>query len=480
MDISGNIQAFPNLGIHANSMEAYQLLHEGTLALVDAEEAGIRIDMDYCNGAIEELNVKISGLEELFYQSKFYKRWFLHNRKKKPNINSDTQLGKYIYDVLRIEPVKYTEKENPSTDEEALKALNIPELTTLLEIRRFTKARDTYLQAFIREQVDGFIHPSFNLHLVKTFRSSSDSPNFQNIPKRDEEIKKLVRKALKPRKGHLLMEVDYSGIEVRIAACYHKDPKMLKYIKDPQSDMHGDMAEQIYEIPDFNKSIKEHSYLRSASKNGFVFPQFYGDYFKNCALALACSWGGLPKNGKWGKGQGVLIDKENNIHLSDHLISKKLGSLDKFTKHLQKIEDHFWNVRFPVYKKWKDKLWYQYQKTGYIDSLTGFRYTGLMGKNDAINYPVQGSAFHCLLWSLIRLNLYLQHHKMETRIIGQIHDAIVLDVHPSEKKLIIQVLKSIMCDQLTQEWKWINVPIEVEIDAGEVDASWAELKTIKI
>ena len=128
--------------------------------------------------------------------------------------------------------------------------MGIPELDNLLRIRKLKKVRDTYLEGFLREQVNGYIHPFFNLHLVRTYRSSSDHPNFQNIPKRDKEAMNIVRRAIFPRPGHQLLELDYSGLEVRIAACYHKDKTMLRYIGDPHSDMHGDMAKQIFIIDD--------------------------------------------------------------------------------------------------------------------------------------------------------------------------------------------------------------------------------------
>ena len=165
------------------------------------------------------------------------------------------------------------------------------------------------MEAFEREQVKGILHPQFNLHNVISYRSSSDSPNFQNMPKRDKEIMKIVRSAIYPRRGNMLMEVDFSGLEVSIAACYHKDPVMMKYLTSDHSDMHGDMAQQIFLIKDFNRDLPEHKNLRQAAKNGFVFPQFYGDYYKNNAIGL-CQWVSLPQT-TWKTGQGSQLPGEN-------------------------------------------------------------------------------------------------------------------------------------------------------------------------
>lgn len=462
--------------VHPRTMEAYKLLHDGTLALSRAEQQGMRIDLDYCETKKRQLTRKIEQGEKEFMESNFYKHWKRSIGGRTPNINSGDQLAHYLYVVKKIPPATITESGKGSTDEEALEALKIPELTSLLQIRKLKKLRDTYLDAFIREQVNSFIHPFFNLHIARTFRSSSDKPNFQNIPKRDKESMEVCRKAIYPRIGHQLLEADYSGIEVRIATCYHKDPVMIKYIKDPSTDMHMDMATQIFILDKPDKKLPEHTTLRYAAKNGFVFPEFYGDYYKNCATSLAHNWGKLP-SGRWKSGQGVPMP--NNSFLSDHLISKGLKSFDGFVEHIKEVEYDFWNNRFVQYSKWKEKWWRDYQSKGYIDMYTGFRCSGLMGKNDCINYPVQGAAFHCLLWSFIRLTEIMVEEKWNTRLIGQIHDAILFDVDPAELDHVAKTIKRVTCEELPKAFTWINVPMDIEMELADVDKSWAELKKYK-
>ncbi|MBN2570507.1 MAG: hypothetical protein JXA68_00145, partial [Ignavibacteriales bacterium] len=142
------------------------------------------------------------------------------------------------------------------------------------------------------------------------------------------------------------------------------------------------------------------------------------------------------------------------------------------------IEKDMWGKRFPVYFRWKEQWYHRYQKTGYIDSLTGFRYSGVMSKNDCINYPIQGSAFHCLLWSLVHLDQYLYNHGYDSRIVGQIHDSIVLDIHPDELEDVVRLIRKITTDELLSNWKWIIVPLEVEFEICDVDASWADKKEL--
>ncbi len=461
------------IDIKPNTEAAYKLFHDGSLALARAEQQGMRIDMDYCTKKEKHLTRKIHRLEQNFINSAFWRRWNASTTSR-PNINSNAQLAYFLYEVEKIKPAKLTASGKGSTDEDALEQLNLPELNAVLEIRKLKKIRDTYLKGFVREQVNGWIHPSFNLHTVRTFRSSSDRPNFQNIPKRDKEAKRMIRRAIYPRHGHQLMEIDFGSLEVRIAACYHQDPTMMKYIHDPTTDMHGDMAKQIFKIKKFNRKLAEHSYLRAATKNGFVFPQFYGDYYKNCALYIASNaWCKLPE-GRWGAGQGVAMPDGKTI--ADHMISQRIRSTNDFIEHIRKIEQDFWGKRFAVYAQWKEKWWQEYQKNGYINMLSGFTCYGVMGKNDCINYPVQGSAFHCLLWGFIELEKYLRENNFKTKLIGQIHDAIIFDVHPDELKKVIEISTEILTKKLPENWTWINVPLEVEAEVGGVDESLDDLK----
>jgi DNA polymerase I-like protein with 3'-5' exonuclease and polymerase domains len=465
--------------INPNTNEAYKLFHDGTLALARAERQGLRVDMDYIERKKVQLTNKIQYLEEEFKDTQFFREW-QKSSSVKVNINSSDQLGKFLYKVKGVEINKSTKSGQGSTDEEALKQLDIPELLNLIKISKLMKIRDTYLDGFAREQVNGYLHPFFNLQTVVTFRSSSDSPNFQNIPKRDKETMKICRKALFSRPEHQLVEFDFSGAEVRVAACYHKDPTMIKYIEDPTTDMHGDLATQLFLIEDFNKKDPDHYRLRQAAKNGFVFPQFYGSYWKNCASNLVVEWGKLPVSGKWKKGQGIPLP--NGGFLSDHLISKgfkELGSASRigatgYMKHVKEIEDDFWKVRFPQYAEWKDKWYAEYQRKGYIDFYTGFRASGLMKKTDVTNYPVQGSSFHCLLWSLIQLDKFIIKNNLDSKIIGQIHDSIVVDMNIDEFDLIARKIEDIVCCQLPDTWKWIIVPIEMEVDEYIINGSWAD------
>jgi len=457
---------------NSNFPNAYTLFHKGILSLARAERNGLRIDLSYISKQKHRLTKKIELLEKKIYASSFYRHW-KHTTKGTPNLNSGTQLGHFLYIVKKITPKKLTDTGKGSTDEEALQMLNIEELKWILERTKLLKIRDTYLTAFEREQVNGVLHPFFNLHLARTYRSSSSNPNFQNIPKRDKKAMKIVRGAIIPRPGHQFLEMDFSGLEVSIAACYHKDPIMIKYLTDKGTDMHGDTAKQIFKIPDFDRHLPEHNLLRAATKNSFIFPQFYGDYYANNANNMCSNWLHLPQ-GKWKKDMGVPLNKKMSI--AEHLINVGIKSYTDFENHLKDIEYDFWNNRFKVYNNWKKKHYSQYLKNGYSSLYTGFVVQGVMGRNDVINYPVQGAAFHCLLWTFIEVDKALRARKMRSKIVGQIHDAIVLDVHPTELEHIYNIITYIATVQLPEAFKWINVPLSIDAEVSPVDGSWAERK----
>jgi DNA polymerase-1 len=282
---------------------------------------------------------------------------------------------------------------------------------------------------------------------------------------------KMIRGALFPRVDHQIMEIDHSQLEVRIAACYHLDPTMIEYI-ETDHDMHKDIAIQIFKLKEFKPELHE-KVLRKAAKNGFVFPQFYGDYYKNNAKTIGVEWCKLPQT-KWTKGQGVLVGED---HISDLLIDVGIRSYDAFTNHLKSVEDDFWGNRFMVYDQWKERWWKEYQKKGYFVSKTGFLYRGVMSRNDATNYPVQGSAFHVLLWALIEAvkNKFKQYN-FRTKIIGQIHDSLVFDVFPPERENVIEVMKKIMEQEVRKAMSWIIVPLHADVEICPVNESWSTKK----
>ena len=461
----------------ATLADAYQLLHDGKLALARAERQGIRVDVDYCEAESERLKNDINVLGSKLRGSPLGEIWG-NQYGSSLNYDSSTQLAG-VLKAMGKKGLGLTDKGNVKLDESALRGLDIPDIDLLLRWRKLMKVRGTYLAQFIREEVNGWIHTFFDLHTTMTYRSSSSKPNFQNIPARDEESKRICRRALYPRQGHQLVGADYSGLEVSISCCYHRDPTMIRYLKDPKSDMHADQADELFFV---NRSEwgKEPIYkkLRYTAKNGFVFPEFYGDYHVQCARYMAVDWCGLPQRGRWKQGQGWELP--NGAYLSDHFAEHGIRSLGDFTEHVKKIEEDFWGRRFPVYDQWRRSWWKRYCHRGFIEMSTGFVCSGLMSRNAVTNYAVQGSAFHCLLWSFIEVDRIQREEGWRSRLIGQIHDQLILDVHPDELSHVIDTVKRVSCVDLLKAWKWITVPLSVEVELAGVDESWSEMKELEV
>lgn len=446
------------ISIQPNTRAAYRLMHDGILTLTEIERTGMRIDVEYCKRQIDVLDRRIGRLVKVLHDTKDVLEWkSIH--KDKFNLESPRQLADYLYKHKGLIPAKMTEKGNASVDDESLRTLKEPFVQDLLRIRRLKKTRDTYLKGILSEvSDDGLLHPFFNLHTVKTFRSSAQSPNFQNLPIRDKEMGKIIRQAFIPRPGHRFGGVDYAAIEVKIAACYHHDQTMLEYIRNPSSDMHRDMAMECYKL----KQDQVTKQSRYCAKNMFVFPQFYGDWYKSCATSL---WSAIDE---------MSLQTADGLPMREHLRFQGIQNYNRFESHIKQVEDRFWNDRFPAYAEWKRQWIKQYERTGRIYMLTGFTCSGAMGRNDVVNYPVQGSAFHCLLWSLIRLHDWLKREKMQSKIVGQIHDEITLDSFAEEQDRVLKRAREIMCEEIRQEWKWIVVPLEIEAEFAPVDRSWYE------
>ena len=453
--------------MQARTLDGYQLLHRGALALGRAERFGMRVDVEYCEKQKVILTRRIERSERLFAESKLARHW-QHVYGGTYNMRSDDQLGHMLYVKMGLAPFKETEGGKGGTDEESLLAVDIPELQHIITHRKLSKIRDTYLDSFVREQRDGWVHPFFNLHTVKSYRSSSDRPNFQNVPEHDEDAKRICQRAVYTRKGHLFMKADFSSLEVNIAACYHKDPTMISYLLDPKSDMHADSAKELFLLNALDKSAPAGKRLRFEAKNNFVFAEFYGSYYVECARNLAHATA-LPTSGRFEAGQGIATP--DNTPLADHFIKRGVQSYDDFETVVRKAEDRLWKERFPVYAKWREKWYAEYERKGYFDLLTGFRCTGYMRRNEVINLPIQGAAFHCLLWTLIRLDEIAQQERWDSRIVGEVHDDVYIDTHPDEKEHIAEVANRIVSEELPRMWPWIIVPLKIEIKYGPVDGS---------
>lgn len=469
-----------------NLPEAYQLLADGSLAFAQIENNGIRIDTEFLDKSIKETGEKIRAIESSIRDSDFFKTW-RRRWGSDSNLDSPQQLGEMLFNVLGIEHPMSEEQHKGrtkaeehggvwKTDEEVLSKIDLPFIKDYLRQKKLKKLKSTYLVNLKRELINGFFHPNFNLHTAATYRSSSSGGesrglNFQNLPIRNAEFAEALRRCFVPRKGRVIAEIDFSQLEVRIAACYCQDPVLMNYITDPTSDMHRDSAIDLFFLtPD----LVDKKSTRDWAKNRFVFPSFYGSVWFQTAPDL---WDGVLS--------GVKLPN-SDVTVKRHLKRqgiKELGPCKAgvesqsgtFAHHVRQCEKKLWE-RFKVYAQWKRDTWERYLREGFLQSHTGFRMIygkeGPMKRNDSGNYEIQGSAFHCLLWSTIEIQKWLNKHKSKTKCIGQIHDCLLLDVPPSELQDVLSICKTIMTVRLAKAWKWICVPLDTEADCTPVDGSW--------
>ena len=438
--------------------QAYKLFHDGVRAFADMEANGIRIDIKHMQKQRNIADAKIKKLEAKIEDSEEGRAWkkLFKNSKTKFNIDSNVQLAKLL-GHLGITPPKVTPKGNPSVDKDSLHLIKLPIIKPLMELRKQKKLSNTFLKGIIEETVDGYLHPSFNLHIPLTYRGSSQDPNFQNLPIRDPVMGKIIRMGFIPRDGFMIGGFDYGGIELSMSGCNSKDPLLIKNF----FNIHLEEAANCYAMCE-SQVTKD---VRYNGKNGFVFPELYGSWYEQCAMNL------------WKAIREMKLTTKSGIPLYQWLKGEDIYNVTDFIDHVQGVEDRFWK-RYHVHKDWQEGWLHNYSKKGYIEMLTGFKCGGIMTKNQLLNYANQGPAFHCLLWSLIRMNRWLKKYKMKSKVIGQIHDDMVMDIYLKEKEDVLHQAKKIMCEDIKKAWRWIITPLVLEAEFSEVN--WYEKEEIKV
>jgi len=436
--------------------KANKFFTEGLIAFANTQHRGICADKNYYLEQKKILGKEIQKAETRILSGKEAKL-FKKQTGKPLTIAKDisaADLRILLFDIMKLTPSGYTTKAKiASVDQDALNKINTPFTKRIKERRKLTKTV-SYVDQYVREIVNGRMHPFFDLHLARSSRSSSSMPNFQNVPVRDAYSKKVCRSGIKPSLGNKLGFFDYGGVEVCIAACFTKDPTLIAYIKDPSTDMHRDQAEAIF-LLDHKQVTKD---IRFYAKNCFVFPEFYGSWYKACADNLSENC--------------FELNTKDGIPVIEHLVDKGIKTYKDFEKHVKTVEKRFWN-KFHVYREWKDKVIADYLKKGYVEMFFGHRRGGYLSNNMILNTPIQGTAFHCLLWSYIQLDKHFA--KTKTKLVGQIHDELIPDIYPPEEKEIVATIKDVMCNKIREEHDWLIVPMTVDEEYTEIDGNWNDL-----
>ena len=447
--------------------KAFDLFNEGSIVLGDVQSNGVPVDEEYCYAERKRYQRRIDVIERSIYTSneaQLFKERTGKDFGIKDKDFSDNDLRILFYDILGYTSEKTTEKgEVKSVDEETLTNLDDPIANLILKRRKFRKIEGTYLAQFIRETNNGIMHPFFDLIVPVSYRGSSSAPNFQNVPKRDEQAKKATRRAIIPSPGNQILESDFSGIEVAINACYNQDPTLIANVTDPEMDMHRDSAGDIWLIPTDEISKK----LRFYAKNQWVFPQFYGSWYEQCAKNL------------WRTANREKLETNSGKRVIDLMKMRNIFTLEQFMDHCKMVEKKFWGERFQVYAQWKNTIQRIYRQQGYTETFLGFRFQTYMGKNECTNYQSQGTAFHILLWTLINVQKEIKRKALKSKMMGQIHDSMVVDAVPNEVTKLIKMINYYGTKMTRKAFKWISVPLKIDHELTEVDCSWYTKKEVK-
>lgn len=390
--------------------------------LYEMQETGIQINKEELSLYGEKLQESIAALESEIY--KMAGETF--------NINSPKQLGVILFEKLKLPFGKKT-KTGYSTSAEILEKLKLedPIIEKILEYRTLTKLKSTYadgLDAFIC--ADGRIHTKFHQTITATGRLSSAEPNLQNIPVR-LELGRQIRKLFTPKTGCVFVDADYSQIELRILAHMSEDESLIQAYQEEQ-DIHRMTASKVFHIPFDEVTPRQRS------------------------NAKAVNFGIVYGISSFGLGQDLNITKKE---AEDY------------------INQYF--EAYPKLKQYLDCLVEQAKETGYVTTLYGRKRpipelssSNFMqrnfGERIAMNSPIQGTAADIMKIAMLRVKKALKAQGLQTKILLQIHDELLLEAPKEEAKQVAKLLKEEMMAAAC-----LSVPLSVEVKIGE---NWYETK----
>ena len=349
------------------------------------------------------------------------------------NINSSQQLGRILFEKLKLPVQKKTKKKTGySTDVNVLTALadqhELPAL--ILQHRTLAKLKSTYTDALIGliNPQTGRIHTSYNQTVAATGRLSSSDPNLQNIPIRTDEGRR-IRGAFIPRKGWLLLSADYSQVELRVLAHCSEDNILIKAFQSDE-DIHSRTACEVFEVPP-DRLTNE---LRRQAK-AINFGIIYG--------------------------------------MSAFGLSKQLEISQKMAKT---YIDHYFD-RYRGVKRFMDRTIAEARETrrtstllGRIRLLPDINSSNHMvrqaAERTAINTPIQGSAADLIKVAMIKIDETLQKKNLQSAMLLTVHDELVFEVPPDELQVVTRLIKKIM------EGVWdLKVPLKINLAHGR---NWDE------
>ncbi|HEU5292993.1 MAG TPA: DNA polymerase I [Cyclobacteriaceae bacterium] len=407
---------------HSKLMQDVEMPLMKVLAAMEYE--GVSIDEKALSKMSEELRKETEQVQQEIYKIAGVEF----------NIGSPKQLGEILFDKLKLaDKTKKTKTGQYATGEEILiKLAGEHEIAKkILDYREYEKLRSTYVEALPKmvSKRDNRIHTDYRQAVAATGRLSSNNPNLQNIPIRTEKGRQ-IRKAFVPRdKDFLFMSADYSQIELRIAASFAKDEVMIDAFRNKR-DIHTTTAAKVFKVaiekvtPDMRRKAKEVN---------------FGILYGSTAFGLS-----------------------QNLNISR-------------TEAAEIIESYF--KEFPAIKRYMDNSILQARETEFVETILGRRRylrdinsrnitTRGFAERNAINAPIQGSAADIIKIAMVNIHRWLIKEKLRTKMIMQVHDELVFDLHQEEEAIVKENVRKLM-----QYAVHLEVPMEVEVGVG---ANWLE------
>jgi DNA polymerase I len=390
--------------------------------LARMEVVGVGVDVD----ELRRLN------DQLGSQCEQLKQEIWNDAGEEFNVNSTPQLREVLFDRLGLTPQKKT-KTGYSTDASSLEKLlgEHPIIEHLLRYREVEKLRSTYGTGLLAEvQADGRIHATFNQTVARTGRLSSDQPNLHNIPVRSD-LGREFRKAFVPAEGFELLVADYNQIELRCIAHLAQDPGLIGAFESHQ-DIHTATAARVFGVEADEVTIEQRSKAKMVS---------YG-------LAYGME--------SYGLGQRLGIP----------------------TGEAQAILDAYFEA-FPSVRAYMERTVAEARERGYTETLFGRRRLipelsssnfriRQAGERQAMNAGIQGLAADIFKVALVRLDAAIDQAGLESRLILQVHDEVLVEVRDGERETATALVLEVMCGAFD-----LGVPLEVNLAYG---ASWADAK----
>ena len=392
--------------------------------LSEMETEGIKIDTSYLEKLDKEFEEDLEKLKkEIFKKSG-----------EEFNLNSPKQLGEILFDKLKlVSKPKKTKTGQYSTSEEVLSSLANDHkiIEDILEWRSLDKLQNTYVKSLPNEvsSLTNRVHSSFNQTVTTTGRLSSNNPNLQNIPIRTANGQK-IRRAFIPRgSDYILMAADYSQIELRVIASMSNEENMIDAFVNNQ-DIHTMTASKIYNVDPENVTREQRGNAKTVN---------FGIIYGVSAFGLS---------------------QQTDLNRSESKVM---------------IDNYFLN--YPGLKKYMSDQIDFARNNGYVETIMGRRryLQNINSQNNmlrsssernAINAPIQGSAADIIKIAMININSEFKKQSLKSKMLLQVHDELVFDVHNSEKDQIQDIVKTTMESAVK-----LKVPLKIDLEFGK---NWLE------